>query len=60
MSSDASDTEVVQVPEEELYELYSTLADATTAASTGDPNECARLASNAKEQVKQIHENHAE
>jgi len=55
-----SDTEVVQVSRDELYELYSTLADATTAASTGDPNECARLASNAKEQVMEMHENHVE
>lgn len=51
-------TETIEVPERELYELYSTLADATTAASTGDPNECARLAAQAKRRVQSIHEEH--
>lgn len=60
MSGEQSSDETVQVPKQELYELYSTLADATTAASTGDPNECARLTSEAKEQVTEIYENHAE
>lgn len=56
-----TDTEsnLLEIPEDELYEVYSTLADATMAASTGNPNECARLASEAKEQVKTIHEEHA-
>ncbi len=43
------------VDEQRLYDLYSKLDDATTAASTGDPNECARLASEAKDDVLQIH-----
>lgn len=39
------------VDEDELYEVYSTLADATEAASTGDPNTVAKKAREAKEQV---------
>lgn len=56
--TESDDGDVVQVPRDELYELYSTLADATTAASTGDPNECAKLASKAKKQVVYIYENY--
>lgn len=44
------------VSEDELYELYSLLADATTAASTGDPNECAAKASEARKKVLNIRE----
>ena len=40
------------VPEARLYELYSTLADATEAHAAGDPNGCASLTADAKEQVK--------
>jgi hypothetical protein len=46
---------VIEIPEQKLKELYGTLSEATTAASTGDPNECSRLASEAKEQVKNLH-----
>ena len=46
--------EVIEVPEDDLYELYSTLSGATTAASAGDPNECARLAAEAKRMVLDI------
>ena len=44
------------VPESELYSLYSTLSDATSAAATGDPNECARLTAEAKRHVMRLHE----
>ena len=46
----------LMVNEQRLYELYSKLSEATTAASTGDPNECARLASEAKDDLVQIRE----
>ena len=39
------------VTDDTLYELYCTLADATTAASTGDPNTCAEKAAEAKRAV---------
>jgi len=50
-----SDKQLI-VDEQRLYELYSKLTEATTAASTGDPNECARLASEAKDDLVQIRE----
>ena len=50
-----SDKQLI-VDEQRLYELYSKLSEATTAASTGDPNECARLASEAKDDLVQIRE----
>lgn len=53
-----NDTDTIEIPESELQELHSTLVDATTAASTGDPNECARLAAEAKRKVVSIHEAH--
>jgi len=43
--------ETTKVPRSDLYELYSLLADATEAAATGDPNECAAKAAEAKEFV---------
>jgi len=51
--------DTVEVPEHKLYRIYSTLADATEAAATGDPNGCAELAAKAKQQVMDIHEEHA-
>jgi len=45
---------VLRVPEDDLFELYSTLEEATTAASTGDPNKCSSLAADAKEKVLEI------
>jgi hypothetical protein len=54
-----TDTEPLEIPESELRELYGTLSDATTAASTGDPNECARLAAEAKRHVIKLHEEYA-
>jgi len=50
-----SDGTALEVPETDLYEVYSLLADATEAAATGDPNGCASLASDAKEKVMEIH-----
>jgi len=47
----------LRIPEEELYELYETLADATEAAACGDPNTCASLSSDAKEKVVEIRKN---
>ena len=44
------------IDEDRLFEVYSKLSDATTAASTGDPNECARLASEAKDDLVAIRE----
>jgi hypothetical protein len=47
--------DTIEIPEHELHGLYSTLADATEAAATGDPNGCAKLAALAKEQLKDLH-----
>jgi hypothetical protein len=52
--------DMIEIPEHELHGLYSTLADATEAASTGDPNGCAKLAAEAKEQVIELHEEYSE
>ena len=47
---------IVEVPEQELYELYSTLADATSAAATGNKNGCAKHAAEAKRHALELHE----
>lgn len=44
------------VSESDLYDVYSLLADATTAASVGDTNECASKAAEAKRKLKAVHE----
>jgi hypothetical protein len=45
-----SDGEIV-IPEQEFYELYITLACATSAAASGSPNQCASKAADAKQMV---------
>jgi len=50
-----TDETTLEVPETDLYDVYSLLADATEAAATGDPNGCASLASDAKKKVMEIH-----
>jgi len=47
-------SDTIEVDERELQELYSILADATEAASTGDPNTCAEKAAEAKERVLEL------
>ncbi len=47
-------SDTLEIPEHELYEVYVTLSNATEAASTGDPNKCASLAADAKEQIKEL------
>jgi hypothetical protein len=49
--------ESIVIDEGELQALYSDLADATEAAATGNPNECASKAADAKERVLELHEN---
>lgn len=44
------------VTDDDLYELYSLLADATDAAATGDPNTCASKATEAKRLVLELSE----
>lgn len=51
--------DMIEIPESELHGLYSTLADATQAAATGNPNGCAELAAEAKQRVVDIHEEYA-
>lgn len=51
-----SNSGTIEISESDLYELYDTLAAATEAAATGDPNECASLAAEAKDRVIKIHE----
>jgi len=43
------------VSESDLFEVYSLLADATTAASAGDPNECASKAAEARRKLIAVH-----
>ena len=45
-----TDDEIV-IPEDEFYELYNTLSDATSAAAGGSPNRCASKAADAKQMV---------
>ena len=59
MAATDADAETIEIPESELQDLYSTLADATTAASTGDPNGCAAKAADAKETVLEWRERYA-
>ena len=55
--SEQSESEIdYVVAEADLYEVYSLLADATDAAATGDTNECASKASDAKKKLKEVHE----
>lgn len=54
-----NEQETIEIPKQDLYELYSTLAEATTAASTGDPNECAKKAAEAKRRVMEFHKEYA-
>jgi len=49
------DETILEVPETDLYRVYSLLADATEAAAAGNPNGCASLAADAKEKVIEIH-----
>lgn len=44
------------ITEEDMQELYGLLADATEAASTGDPNTCASKAADAKQLVLDLSE----
>jgi len=55
-----SDDKMVEIPEHELQELYNTLADATSAAATGQKNRCASLAADAKQTVLDLHEEYSE
>jgi len=47
-----------EIPENDVYEVYSLLSDATEAAATGNPNECASKASDAKAKVLELHTEH--
>lgn len=48
------DTKLI-LDESRLYDVYTALSDACQAAASGDPNECARLASVAKDRVEHAH-----
>ena len=52
---DEADRDTVTIPEDEFQDLYSTLADATSAAASGHKNRCASLAADAKQQVLDLH-----
>jgi len=54
--AESGEQKMLEVPETDLYEVYSLLADATEAAAAGNPNRCASLASDAKQKVIDIHE----
>jgi hypothetical protein len=55
-----TESDTIEIPEHELQALYSTLADATSAAATGRRNECASLAADAKQMVLELHEEYAD
>ena len=44
------------IEEDDLFDLYETLARATEAAASGDPNTVASKASDAKDKVVEIRE----
>lgn len=52
--------DLILVKYEDLFDLYSALEDATTAASTGDPNTVSKKAAEAKRMVLDIHKEHRE
>ena len=56
--ADRADEEAttLAVSEDDLYELYGLLANATDAAALGDPNECAAKAAEARKRVLDIHD----
>jgi hypothetical protein len=43
------------VDEERLFDVYSLLADACEAAATGDRNQCASKAADAKDELEALH-----
>jgi hypothetical protein len=47
----------IVIDEDGLEDVYRELADATEAAATGNSNECASKAADAKERVLELHEN---
>lgn len=55
MPEEAGEQKMLEVPETDLYEVYSLLADATTAAATGNPNTAASKAKAAKQKIRDIH-----
>jgi hypothetical protein len=55
-----TESDTIEIPEDELQDLYSTLADATSAAATGQTNRCASLAADAKQMVLELHEEYAD
>jgi hypothetical protein len=50
-------TNPIVIDEDDLEDVYLDLVDATEAAATGNPNECASKAADAKAQVLDLHEN---
>jgi len=52
-----SDQDTYPVTEDELFELYRLLSDATSAAAGGNPNQCASKAADAREYVIEVREN---
>jgi len=52
--------QVLEIPEDDLYDLYSKLSAATAAAASGDPNKCAELAADAKGHVIDLREEYAD
>lgn len=55
----SDDRDMIEVPESELYDIYSTLMRATEAAASGDPNQCSMLASTAKDDLADLYEDYA-
>lgn len=55
-----SNNDTIEIPRDELFELYQTLARATDAAAGGDPNECASRAADAKQHVIDIREEYTD
>jgi len=46
----------LRVPKSDLRTVYDVLSDATDAAASGNPNECAAKTARAKRLVSRIHE----
>jgi len=47
--------DTLQIPESELFAVYSLLTAATEAYAEGDPNGCAEAAADAKQRILDIH-----
>lgn len=47
--------DILEIPEDELFDVYDVLADATSAAAGGNPNECVAKTKEARRMVEGLY-----